>query len=179
MTDVEGALVLDTGPLSHLAQSGWLGVLRSVAGERQVVITDAVEAERRMGLPGRPHLQMVLDSDWIVVERLESPSEISAFADVAARLVVGDRNVGEASVLAYARVHRATAVVDDGAARTAAQEMRIARKGTLALLCDAIRGGLLTIDLVSDIADHLLATTYRLPFAPGGFERWASEQGLV
>jgi hypothetical protein len=52
-------------------------------------------------------------------------------------------------------------------------------KGTLGLLCDAIRDGLLTVKLVSAVADDLMTTQYRLPFGPGGFEKWASENGLV
>ncbi|MFD1045958.1 hypothetical protein ACFQ1S_10465 [Kibdelosporangium lantanae] len=39
--------------------------------------------------------------------------------------------------------------------------------------------GLLTVDAVSGIADHLLEGDYRLPFGKGGFKRWAQENGLV
>lgn len=50
---------------------------------------------------------------------------------------------------------------------------------TLALLCDGIREGLLTIEEVSDLADELIATDYRLPFGPGGFTIWAKNNDLV
>ena len=50
---------------------------------------------------------------------------------------------------------------------------------TLALLCDAIRQDLLTVKLVSALADDLLASSYRLPFGPGDFERWVTDNGLV
>ncbi|WP_205787021.1 hypothetical protein [Specibacter cremeus] len=57
MTDEDdGELVIDTGPLSHLAEAGWLGVLRTIAGSRRVVIPDAVECELRQGLHTHPHL---------------------------------------------------------------------------------------------------------------------------
>jgi hypothetical protein len=36
--------------------------------------------------------------------------------------------------------------------------------------------GLLTVPLVSKIADDLLATEYRLPIEKGGFEQWAAGQ---
>ena len=60
-----------------------------------------------------------------------------------------------------------------------AGERNIAIRPTLALLCDAIREGLLTLPLVSALADDLLTSQYRLPFQPGGFERWAAENDLV
>lgn len=172
-------LVLDTGPLSHLAQAGWIGVLRSVAGERKVVMTDAVEWELRQGLHANPHLRLVLDAEWISLRTLTTPQELRAFGMFAQDLVVGTRNIGEAAALAYAQVHSATAVVDDSAARAAAQRHDVSHTGTLGLLCEAIRQGLLTVAVVSDVADHLLETSYRLPFAPGHFAVWAAENCLV
>lgn len=172
-------LVVDTGPLSHLARAGWLSVLRSIAAGRSVVIPDAVEAELRQGTHLNPHLQQVLDAEWITTRTLASDVEMAAFGRFASRLVVGTRNVGEAAVLAYADVHGAVAIIDDGAGRKAARDFSVALRPTLALLCHAIRDGLLTTRMVSDLADHLLETEYRLPFGPGGFEKWADEQGLV
>lgn len=172
-------MVIDTGPLSHLAEAGWLSILRSIAGPRPVVIPDAVDAELRRGTHLKPHLQSVLDAEWIVVRSLVSDAELAAFAHFAARLVVGDRNVGEAAVLAYAKTHGAVAVMDDGAGRRAARDADVELRPTLSLLCQAVREGLLTVRLVADLADHLLETQYRLPFAQGGFEAWAIENDLV
>jgi predicted nucleic acid-binding protein len=92
--------------------------------------------------------------------------------------VKGDRNVGEADVLALAKAIPAIAVVDDGAARKAGRDNGVEIRPTLALLCDAVRLDLLTIKLVGALADDLLATQYRLPFRPGGFAEWASETGM-
>ena len=178
-SDADRDLVVDTGPLSHLAAAGWLSVLRSAARGRAVLIPDAVEAELREGVHLNSHLKQVLDAEWITTRQLASDQEIGSFAEFAARLVVGTRNVGEAAVLAYAKVHGATAVIDDGAGRQAARDFSVALRPTLALLCDAIRDGLLTVRMVSDLADHLLETEYRLPFRPGGFARWADENGLI
>ncbi|WP_205787019.1 hypothetical protein [Specibacter cremeus] len=104
---------------------------------------------------------------------------MAAFAHFSSLLVVGTRNIGEAAVLAYAHVHHSTAVLDDGVARRAAQEAAVSFQGTLGMLCQAIREGLLTVALVSDLADHLMETQYRLPFRPGDFARWANENGLL
>ncbi|HEX6500355.1 MAG TPA: nucleotide-binding protein [Micromonosporaceae bacterium] len=120
----------------------------------------------------------VLHADWIQRRELNSSSEIAAFAKFSALLVKGDRNRGEAGVLALASTVGGVAVIDDGAGRRAAQRNGIALKPTLALLCEAVRQGLLTARLVSLLVDDLLASEYRLPFPPGGFEKWAVENGL-
>ena len=97
------------------------------------------------------------------------------FASFSSLLVKGDRNIGEAGVLALAKALSGTAVVDDAAGRKAARDNQVGLRPTLALLCDAVDSGLLTVKLVSALADDLLATEYRLPFEPGRFEAWAIE----
>jgi predicted nucleic acid-binding protein len=82
-------------------------------------------------------------------------------------------------VLALAATIGGSAVVDDGAARKAAADHAVPLRPTLSLLCDAIRQGLLTVSLVSALADDLLTSNYRLPFGPGGFERWAKGEGQL
>jgi predicted nucleic acid-binding protein len=174
-TDV---LVFDTGPLSHFAKQSWLGVLRAVLGQRTAVIPDTVVGELKSGIHKNPHLQSVLDASWI--EQRDLTAEYQEFATFSALLVgANGRNVGEAGVLAYAKAHNVIAVIDDGPARNAAKAHGLRYQGTLALLCEGIRSGLLTVALVSTVADHLLESEYRLPFGPGGFEKWAHQQGMV
>jgi predicted nucleic acid-binding protein len=175
----EQTLVFDTGPLSHFAEQGWLGVLKFVLGSRAAVIPDVVVAELRAGLPGRPHLQQVLDATWIQHHELTSDDELDAFGQFAGVLVAGSRNRGEAGVLAYAKTHGALAVLDDGPARKAAASFDVAFKGTLALLCDAVREGQLTLTMVSALVDDLLESEYRLSCPPGGFGQWAIDNGVL
>lgn len=42
----------------------------------------------------------------------------------------------------------------------------------------SIREELLTVPLVSALADDLLRDQYRLPFEPGGFAEWCDREGL-
>ncbi len=70
-------------------------------------------------------------------------------------------------------------VIDDGTARAIAEEEKLAVTATLPLLCEAIRGELLTVPMVEHLADELIAGDYFLPFGPGEFRRWALEQGLI
>jgi hypothetical protein len=114
-------LVFDTGPLSHIAKQGWLGALRFITNGSRAVIPDTVVAELRAGLNNRPYLGMVLSAPWLTQHNLTSPAEVATFATFASFLVAGNRNWGEAGVLAYASVHNATAIIDDGPAHKAAK----------------------------------------------------------
>ncbi len=104
--------------------------------------------------------------------------ERKAFAMFSRRLVSGDRNVGDAAVLALARTTPARAIIDDWEACDIAVKERVSICRTLNLLCEAVHGGLLTIEFVSDIADELIQTEYRLPFKPGEFKTWAVRENL-
>jgi predicted nucleic acid-binding protein len=172
-------LVFDNGPLSHFARENWLGVLKAIVGDRRALIPDTVVVELERGARTDPRIQAVLDAGWLERHQLVAPAEVAAFAKYSQRLVSRGRNVGESAVLAVAETMPGIAVVDDGAARRAAEDHGVALRPTLALLCEAIHGGLLTVSLVSTLADDLLTSSYRLPFGPGGFKRWAEDNGLV
>ena len=176
---VDELLVFDTGPLCHFAQENWLGLLKAVVGKRTAVIPNVVAEELRIGAAQDRRIHAVLDATWIELRELRTDEEITAFARFSELLVRGDRNWGEAGVLALAATSGGVAVVDDGAPRKAAQRHRVTVKPTLALLCEAIRSGLLTVDLASAVADDLVIGQYRLPFGPGEFEKWARENLLL
>lgn len=179
MGDAHEVLVFDTGPLSHFARHNWLGVLKAVVGERTAVIPDVVAAELQAGAASDSRISVALEATWIEHRELQTAEEITAFAHFAELLVSGNRNIGEAGVLALARTTGGIAVVDDAAGRNAARAANIPLRPTLAMLCEAIRSGLLTVELVSALADDLLAGDYRLPFKPGGFAVWARENCLL
>ena len=121
----------------------------------------------------------MLEATWIEHHKLRSEEELSAFGKFAAQLVSGERNVGETAVLAIAATMPAQAVLDDSVAHKVAQKAGLSCKRTLALLCDAVRDGLLTAELVSHIVDDLIETEYLLPFAPGEFIPWVISQDLL
>lgn len=179
MNDGPEILVFDTSPLCHFAREGWLGVLKAVVGGRTAVMPDVVAEELRVGAARDSRVQAVLDASWIQERELRSEAEITAFSVFSELLVRGVRNRGEAGVLALASTSGGVAVVDDTAPRKAAKRHGIVVRPTLTLLCEAVRHGLLTVPLVSALADDLLIGKYRLPFAPGGFEKWAGENGLL
>ncbi|SFK50998.1 Predicted nucleic acid-binding protein, contains PIN domain [Streptosporangium canum] len=179
MEDASETFVFDTGPLSAFATNNWLGVLKAVVGKRRALVPDVVVAELMEGEAKDSRIGVALTADWIEHHELRSQAEMEAFADFSELLVVGDKNVGEAGVLALARTMRATAVLDDSAARKAAASFNVDYCPTLRLLCWSIRDGLLTVPLVAELADDLLSSKYHLPFRRGGFKLWAEENGLL
>ena len=171
--------MFDTGPLAHFARAGWLGVLRSLVGSGRAIIPVQVVLELQKAADHDHAMGAVLDATWIEHHELRTEEELSAFGKFAAQLVSGDRNVGETAVLAIAATMPAQAVLDDSVAHKVAQKAGLSCKRTLALLCDAVRDGLLTAELVSHITDDLIETEYRLPFAPGEFIPWAIAERLL
>lgn len=102
-----------------------------------------------------------------------------AFADYERRLAVGEVNRGECGVLALGKSCGYEVVIDDGAARTIAEEEGLNVTATLPLLCRAIREMKLTVPMVEALADDLITGEYYLPFERGDFRMWALEQGLI
>lgn len=129
--------VVDSGPLSHFAKSGWLGVLKMLAPEHRVIIPDVVRHELEIAGPSQIHLPPILQQDWIRTRAVDSMEELAALGRYTARLVDVRR--------------------------------------TLGLLCEAVREGHLTEEMISELADDLAASNYRVPFAPGGFIEWAKQ----
>ena len=179
MTRTSDGLVFDTAPLRHFAVEGWLGVLKFLAGDRLVLIPESVEREIKNQLDALPVLHQVLDADWLSVDRSDDMPFLMAFAGYEQRLAVGQRNRGECGVLALGKTRGFETVLDDSVPRTIAEEEGIRVTATLPLLCNAIREGQLTVPMVESLADDLIAGDYYLPFGPGGFRKWACEEGLI
>jgi predicted nucleic acid-binding protein len=143
-----------------------------VVGSRQAIVPDMVVEELRTFAHRDPGIESLLAAPWLEHYPLAGHRERLLYGKYASLLVEGDRNRGEAAVLAVADAVGGKAVLDDMVARNIATRHGIDRTGTLGLLCAAIDGGLLTVALVSALADDLISGRYRLPFAPGGFEKW-------
>lgn len=173
------AFVFDTGPLAHFARAGWLGVLRTLVGPRRAIIPTQVASELRAAAIHEHAIGTVLNATWIEHHELRTEEELTAFGKFAAQLMSEGRNEGETAALAVAATMPAQVVIDDSVAHKVAQRAGLSCKRTLALLCEAVRDDLLTAQLVSHIADSLIETEYRLPFASGEFIRWAISEGLL
>jgi predicted nucleic acid-binding protein len=156
-----------------------LKILQVLTDGRPVLMPEVVRTEISESTHLYPFLTQVLDADWIRTDRSDDVELLVTQARYTRRLASGRKNLGECGVLALAEVRRHIAIVDDRVAREVGEEYGVEIKGTLALMCEGIQQGMLTVPLVSKIADDLLATEYRLPLRPGQFESWAADQGWV
>ena len=107
-------------------------------------------------------------------------AEITAFAGYRTELGGGpDRNVGEATVLAWARTHGAIAIIDDRAATRIAQRDGITARGSLGLVVGGLRSGVLERAEAEHLIDELRATGMYLPVDGPGLIAWAYTEGLL
>ncbi|MFB9313589.1 nucleotide-binding protein [Nocardioides plantarum] len=175
----DDAWVFDTGPLRTFVLSGWLGVLKFLAGERPVFIPDVVQRELRRQAADDHAIGSVLDAEWVHVFTSSDTAYMASFARYAHRLVADGQNEGECGVLAMGATLGCEMVIDDSTPRGIAEEEGLRVTATVPILCDAIRAKQLTLPMVEHVADELLANEYYLPFGPGGFRRHVLEHGLL
>lgn len=174
-----GTLVFDAAPLSAFARAGRLELLDRLCGTDDRVTTPEVIAELRAGLDLYPALQHAIDLSWLRVEPLAELVELRLFAVYAARFGSGERDVGEASVLAWAEAHGAIAITDDAVAVQVARERGVEVRRTLALVARAVREASVSEPEADALVDALLAAGARFPFASGQFLEWARARHLL
>jgi predicted nucleic acid-binding protein len=142
--------ICNTSPIQYLHQLGELHLLSALAGT--VFVPPAVVAEIATGRERGVDLPDLDALDWVVVR---SP------AGRASLRLVRDLGPGETEVLAVAlESPDAVAVLDDGLARQVAQSLGIRVTGTLGILLEAKRAGLL--HAVGPLLDRLQALHFRV-----------------
>lgn len=178
---LRSTFIFDAGPLGHFARSGHLHVLHEICRDAHLVVTEVVMQEIERGVPVYPELQRVLDAEWLTRVVLQTLPEVGAFAEYAQTLGSSrDRDLGEVATLAWADVHGATAIIDDFAARNAAQKRSVSTHGTLWLVVQAMKERSLSERQGSDLVQALLDTGTRFPFKGASeFIPWAREEGLL
>lgn len=94
-------LVFDAFPLSQFARAGRLDTLERLTAGHGRIVTRAVLDEIRNGVAKYETLA-AMKLPWLEHVAVDSLEELRAFAIYAARLGSGERNVGEATTLAWA-----------------------------------------------------------------------------
>ncbi len=157
------ALVFDASPLSHFARAGRLETLERLTAGDACHVTRAVMAELDAGVAAYPRLGEVLAAAWLRVVAVDEPRELNVFAAYARSLVVGERNLGEASTLAWAEVHGALAVVDDLAARKLAHARGVSVRGSIGLVMQGVKSQVIGVADGRAILQELHKAGARLP----------------
>jgi predicted nucleic acid-binding protein len=126
--------ICDTSPLQYLHQLELLHVLPALT--EGVIVPPAVVDELATGRALGVNLPDVTELDWVSVRH-----PLSA----AALPLVTDLGPGEAEVLLLAlELPEAVAVLDDALARRVAHTLNLKLTGTLGLLIDAKRAGIIS-----------------------------------
>jgi predicted nucleic acid-binding protein len=172
-------LVVDSSVLSTFARARRLPLLERLTADFERVTTTAVVWELRAGIGEHPALTDAVELTWLPARAVESLDEVRLFAAYAARLVAGTRNVGEASVLAWAEAHGAAALIDDQVAVQLGRARRVTVKRSLALIARGIRRGLLRREEGVALVDELIKAGGRFPCTGATFIRCAEEQALL
>jgi predicted nucleic acid-binding protein len=143
-------VVCDTSPIQYLHQLGLLHILPTLA--ERVIVPPAVVTELATGRALGIDLPDLTTLDWVLVRRPTSEPALP---------LINDLGPGETQVLMLALESRqAIAVLDDALARHVAETLEIPLTGTLGLLIDAKRAGLVTA--VAPLLDRLQALRFRL-----------------
>lgn len=172
-------LVLDTMVLVHFGRSGRLPVLEELVRGRPCFITGAVRDEVADWAAQHPALEGVADLPWLETVSIDQLAELRVFASLAAILDVGDRNVGEATVLAYAQVHDLIPVTDDGPARREAKRRHMEVHGTLWLVIEGYNRRLLSEAQAKELVQRLADAKAHFPCQPDELFEWAREKGMI
>lgn len=173
---IDGAtLVFDTGPLSCFARARRLDMLSEIVSASRCVATDMVINEIADGVATHPSLQAVREAEWLRKVTFASLTEAGLFAEYGRTL-----DPGEASTLAWAESHGATAIVDERAGVNIAKQRGVAIHGTLWLIAQASNAGIASDRQAIDTVDNMLAAGARFPFDRGAeFIAWARRESLI
>lgn len=143
-------IICNTSPLQYLSQLDLLHVLRTLAG--RVIVPPAVMQELTEGRALGVNLPDLSKEEWLLVRRPVSQQ---------ASALVSNLGSGETEVLMLGLESRnAVVVLDDAMARRVAQALGLALTGTLGLLLDAKRAGL--VQAVGPLLDQLQALRFRV-----------------
>lgn len=143
------------------------------------VIPRAVLDEIRAGEAQFPPLADARNAEWLEVVACDGLAELQALAHYFQVLGSGQHDIGEASVLAWAEVNDGVAVLDERAATRAAQQRGVAVHGTLWLIANGVRVGVLELLDAERLVDQLREAQAWLPCTGVEFLSWAKDRGLL
>jgi len=167
------ALVFDTSVLSAFVSAQQLAVLRDFGATHRLVTTQAVIDELGAADGVTP------DLTWMEVAHVDSLAELRVLVRYAAVLGSGEHDMGEATVMTWAEVHEATALIDDEAAKRAGRRRKVSCHGTLWLVIEAYKADRLDVAGAESLVDRLAETNARFPCDGASLFAWARQQQLL
>jgi uncharacterized protein len=127
-------IISNTSPLQYLHQLGVLDIFPKLV--TTITVPPAVQDELAVGRKSGLNLPDLQSLDWIMVRRPSSSAALPMVTDLGA---------GEREVLALAlETSDSVCVIDDALARQIAHALQLRVTGTLGVLIDAKRAGLIS-----------------------------------
>jgi predicted nucleic acid-binding protein len=166
-------LVWDASAIHHPAKADRLDVIGDICRQWRNITTAAIVEELQL------HGISIDGHSWLEVTHVDGLNEIVALGRWIDIVSSGQHNRGEATVLAWAEVHGAIAIIDDGDASKVGRKHGITVHGSLWVLAEAIRSGHLVEAAASGLVDALIHEGARFPFGRGQFLKWAYREGLL
>ncbi len=158
-------VIANTTIISNFAAVGRLDLLRDLLGE--VHISTEVYAEIQDGqVEGydfygdiESHIRPLTPGGWLHLTSLQNDNELRLLNQLPAAL-----HRGEASCLAIAAQRGWALLTDDARARQAAWELGVTLSGTLGILIQAVRAGLISMDKANQLLGQMIQLGYRSPY---------------
>lgn len=173
-------LLIDASPLLYAARLDRLDVLGSLLEDYECLTTRAIIEEVRRNDADGEAAKRVSSAPWLGRAQTGSLDYLGAFVGWAQRLgMTPEHNIGETELCTYVDLYGGTVYMDDRQARKVAERHGLKVRGTAGLVADTCCRGAWTVSAASSFLDDLRDAGLRLPFAPGGFEEWASKEGLL
>lgn len=164
--------ISNSGPLIHLAKVGLLHLIRiydDVVIPKEVK-HEVVDVGKAKGYSDAFLVEKAIKDGWIKVIRVEVDEEFAGIARVAGL------HEAEIGVIYYAYQNRVTALLDEDPARVFARSLGVEVKGSLGLLIEGLRKGLITreealkgLDKLADVM-YLSSNVYKLVLRE--IEKW-------
>jgi uncharacterized protein len=127
-------VVADTTPLLYLSRIGQLKLLRVLY--QQIVVPETVWREAVIARPGEVGVESLRDAAWIVITDQAERAGVEHSLEEAL-------DAGEAAAITLAQLLGATVLlIDERKGRAAARELGLKVRGTLGVLVEARRAGL-------------------------------------
>jgi predicted nucleic acid-binding protein len=176
MPSEQDTLVWESSALLHACRCDRADVLLHLADALAPTlirhVTTAAVAEEL-------HRRHVTLPERLEVVHVDGLDELIALAGWVQRLSSSRHDRGESTVCAWAEVHTALAVIDDRAARIAAQRAGLDVHGTAWVIAQAVNRGRETPSGATALLDALILDGARYPFRTSNFATWAKDQGLL
>ena len=155
-------IIADASVLIALAKMRRLDLLHSIYGDVLIgpqVKAETVDAGKRISAPGVERIEKALDDGWLQVARPSAKEKNAAQRFVSK----GGLGAGEAECIALASSRKLMVILDDRAARSFAELMRITFIGTAGMLFHAFAKKHLTLAELEDAVEALSQTIWLAP----------------